>query len=156
MSKITSSDLETGEFAQEILEELLKKDRNSGLVLALQGELGSGKTQFVKGAASFLNITGTVTSPTFILMKRYQIEDTELIRRTGIKNMYHFDCYRIKEEKEIAELDWNKIVSNPENIVFVEWPENIKGLLPDDTTNIYFEDKGEGKREIVVEYDNNQ
>lgn len=131
----SSSVEETKELATRILREALKEKRNGALVLALEGELGAGKTHFAKGVASYLGIERNITSPTFVLMKRYG-------------NFYHLDCYRVHASNEILDLGWEEIISDTGNIVLVEWAERIKDILPPGTIWLHFKNKGENKREI--------
>jgi len=120
------------ELAKNILEYAPKKD---AVVLCLHGNLGGGKTTFLQGFAKGLGIKERILSPTFVVMKRFG-------------NFYHIDCYRLKNEKDILELDWEKIISNPKNIVAIEWPEKIKKALPKNTIKINFKFIDKNKREI--------
>lgn len=135
---ITSSAKQTQKFAENLAKQILKNPPAIGaVVLALQGDLGSGKTTFLQGFAKGLGIKEKILSPTFVIMKRFG-------------NFYHIDCYRINKPEEILELDWKKIISNPKNIVAVEWPEKIKNLLPKNALLIKFKFIDKNKREIVV------
>ncbi len=90
-------------------------------IVGLYGDLGAGKTHFVKAVAKELGVKTKVNSPTFVIMKRYKLKN---------KNLIHIDAYRLKNEKEILNLGWKEMIGNPENIIFLEWPENIKKALP--------------------------
>lgn len=116
----------------------MKKQPNKyALVIALFGELGSGKTTFTQGFARGLGIKGKIISPTFIIMRRH-------------KNFYHFDAYRLKNEKDILALGWKEIINNPGNIVLIEWAEKIKKILPRKCVKIYFEHVDKNKRKIII------
>jgi len=119
-------------FAKEILK--LPKGK-SAIVLGLKGNLGAGKTTFLQGFAKGLDVKEKILSPTFVILKRF-------------KNFYHIDCYRLKNHKEVLELDFKKIISNPKNIVAIEWPEKIKKILPQNTIFIDFKFIDKNKREI--------
>ncbi len=106
-------------------------------VLALRGNLGAGKTTFLQGFAIGLGIKEKVLSPTYVVMKHFNI-------------FYHFDCYRLKDEKDVLELGWKEIISNPKNIVAIEWPERIKKALPKNIIKINFKTLTENKREIKL------
>ena len=93
-------------------------------ILALSGDFGSGKTTFVQGFAKGLQVKSKILSPSFIVMRRFELY------LENFKNFYHIDCYRIKEEKEILALGFKKIASNPENLVVIEWAEKIKKIIP--------------------------
>ena len=119
-------------FAKEILKLPLQK---SAVVLGLSGNLGGGKTTFLQGFAKGLGVKDKVLSPTFVVMKRFG-------------RFYHFDCYRFDKPEDALELGWKEIVSNPKNIVAVEWPKKIKKVLPKDTILINFKFIDKNKREI--------
>ncbi|MDO8574146.1 MAG: tRNA (adenosine(37)-N6)-threonylcarbamoyltransferase complex ATPase subunit type 1 TsaE [bacterium] len=104
---------------------IYNRTRNKcALILALKGDLGSGKTTFVQGFLRGLGVRKRVNSPTFVLMKRFKIHASRF------KNAYHLDCYRIKKPKELLDLGLREILADPENIVLVEWPEKVSNFLP--------------------------
>jgi tRNA threonylcarbamoyladenosine biosynthesis protein TsaE len=129
--------------AKEILEKGLNK---TAVVLALQGNLGGGKTTFLQGFAEELNIKDKILSPTFVILKHFGIADKIF------SDFYHIDCYRVKNEKDLLELNFKKIISDPKNIVAIEWSERIKNKLPKSIVIIKFEFIGENKRRIVVSF----
>jgi tRNA threonylcarbamoyladenosine biosynthesis protein TsaE len=141
---ITKSPAQTEKLGKILAKEVLKMKR--GIVLALEGDLGGGKTTFLKGFARGLKIKEKILSPTFILMRRFEIKNRK------IKNFYHFDCYRIENEKEILNLGFKKIISLPKNLVAVEWAEKIRKILPKNVFLIKFKILGEKKREISLGY----
>lgn len=128
---------QTGNLAKLLAAEILKhkNTKKSALVFGLIGNLGAGKTTFTQAFAKGLGIRSRLTSPTFVLMKNYG-------------NLYHLDCYRIKDSKDILALDFQEIISNPKNIVLIEWAERIKKILPADTVWIKFEILGKTSRKI--------
>lgn len=131
----------SAKFAKKILQKQLN---NQATVLCLSGELGSGKTTFVQELANGLGIKEKITSPTFIIMKRFKIYDLEF------KNFYHFDCYRIINPEEILQLGFKEIISKPENIVAIEWPEKIAQVLPKKIISIRFKHKAENIRILTI------
>ena len=70
-----------------------------------------------------------IKSPTFIIFRKSKIGEKEW-RKNGFENFYHFDVYRIHNEKEILNLGWEEIISNPKNIVLTEWADKIENILP--------------------------
>lgn len=114
------------------------------LILGLEGDLGGGKTTFLKGFAKGLGIKEKILSPTFVILKRFKIKDLRF------KNFYHVDCYRIKKSKEILDLGFKEIISNPKNIVVVEWADRIRKIMPKDTIWILFELINKKKRKIIL------
>ncbi|MDD4990353.1 MAG: tRNA (adenosine(37)-N6)-threonylcarbamoyltransferase complex ATPase subunit type 1 TsaE [Candidatus Pacebacteria bacterium] len=139
----TFSAKETKDLAEKILVNLIKKSpKDKALVLVLQGNLGSGKTTFTQGLAKYLGIKQRITSPTFVMMKRFKIYDLRF------KNFYHFDCYRLNKPEEILNLGWQETIVNPKNIVAIEWPEKIKKFLPKETVYLKFKFINENQRVI--------
>ncbi len=135
---VSHSKSQTQKLAANLAKKLAKIRSKSGrraTIIALQGELGSGKTTFTQGFCKALGVGHGVTSPTFIIMRHHMAAD---------KHIYHFDLYRIQSIKELGILGFKKIISNPENIVLIEWPEKIKKLLPKNTIWVNFE---HGKKE---------
>ncbi|MBI2086764.1 MAG: tRNA (adenosine(37)-N6)-threonylcarbamoyltransferase complex ATPase subunit type 1 TsaE [Candidatus Zambryskibacteria bacterium] len=104
----------------------------SATVIALQGELGSGKTTFAQAFGKILGVTENMHSPTFIIMKIYNVD------WRGFKKLIHIDAYRIEKEEELLHLGWKEIVKDPENLVLIEWPERVEGLIPKDAKRILF------------------
>jgi len=120
-------------------------------ILALTGDLGSGKTTFLQGFASGLGIEQRVISPTFILMRKYKISPNT-IHGSQYTDFYHIDLYRLEEnvEQEVKNLGIEEIWTNPDNIVAIEWAEKIKQMLGKDTIWIKFENLGEDKRKLLI------
>jgi len=128
-----------GKFAREILKMPLQKD---AVVLGLQGNLGSGKTTFLQGLAKGFGINEKILSPTFVILKRFEVPGFRF------NDFYHIDCYRLKNEKDILELGFKKIIFDSRNIVAIEWPEKIKKVLPKNVILIEFKFISKNKRKI--------
>lgn len=108
-------------------------------VVALQGELGSGKTYFVQNFGKVFGVEENMPSPTFVIMKSYNIDPAKTGQVWhGFKKLIHIDTYRLEQEQELINLGWEEIVKDSENIIFIEWPERIPGLIPPDAKRIYF------------------
>jgi len=131
---------ELRQFAHSYLKEM--KPGRQATVIALSGDLGSGKTAFVKEAAKYFDIKDDVTSPTFVLMKYYRLQTT------GYKLFVHIDAYRLEKESELLKLGWAELIADPGNIIFIEWPENVKGIVPADSKRLRFAFVDENTREI--------
>jgi tRNA threonylcarbamoyladenosine biosynthesis protein TsaE len=133
------------------------KKLKGGGVIALHGNLGSGKTTFVQGLAKGLGIEKHLISPTFIIMRTYEFSSSLSERReskglrhsSGKKMFYHVDLYRIESERDVEGLGLLEIINDPENTVVIEWPEKIEKLLPKDCIDIVFEYREDDKRKIV-------
>lgn len=111
-------------------------------VVALQGDLGAGKTTFTQEVAKALGVTDDIISPTFVIQKRYQLEDQVF------GQLIHIDAYRLEEARELEVLGWGDIARDPANLILIEWPEHVEGLLAPETQYIYFEYIDEGTRRI--------
>jgi len=129
-------------FAKSYLK--IQRKRNA-LVLGLRGDLGGGKTTFLQGFAKGLRIKDRILSPTFVILKKFSIPKSKNQR---FQSFYHIDCYRISSLKEISNLGFKKIISNPKNIVAIEWAERILKILPKDTLLLKFCFVGLKKRKI--------
>ena len=141
-SKISSSYLETQEIGREFAKTL-----RSGSVVCLYGDLGAGKTTFIQGLARGLGIKNRIISPTFIIVRKYniRIKDKGLM----IKNFYHIDLYRIDTASDIEGLGLGEILSSKDSIVAIEWAEKLGSKLPKQRTDIYFENIDDDKRQII-------
>ena len=106
----------------------LAAELKNGAVLALHGELGSGKTCFVQGLARALGVRQPVTSPTFTIVNEYR----------GRCPLVHMDLYRISDPDELLSIDFEDYL-NSEGITVIEWAERSGNWLPDNTMHIYFE-----------------
>lgn len=153
MKKFVSSNLEESKkisrnFAEEILSGKIRGKENGALVLALTGDLGSGKTTFARNFAEALGIKEKIKSPTFIIFRKSKIGNKGW-REKGFENFYHFDVYRVNNEKEILNLGWEEIIKNPENIVLVEWADKIEKILPNNRVKINFKHLKRDKREVI-------
>jgi tRNA threonylcarbamoyladenosine biosynthesis protein TsaE len=135
-SVTTRSPLETEAFAESMATALQPPK-----TIALYGDLGSGKTCFVKGLVRGLGSEDLVTSPTFTLVHHYA---------APAGRIRHFDLYRIKSAKELDDLE----IGADQDVVVVEWPEVMEKFLPDDAIRIKFEQVPEktGERKITVEF----
>src|SRR3989344_716459 len=133
MIKVTESPEETKDLAGFLLKKISKNrpptSRNKSTVIALEGELGAGKTIFVKGFAESLGIKQKIKSPTFNLMKVYKIPATYYKLRTT-SHLYHLDCYRLKDHRDLKVFGIKEILSNSNNIVLIEWSDRVKNILP--------------------------
>lgn len=127
---------------------ILKKNKGqkTAVILALKGDLGGGKTTFLQGFAKALGIKERVLSPTFLIMKKFKIPGGA--NRDSFQNFFHFDCYRIINQKEIFDLGWEDITSDPKNIIALEWAERIKNI-PRDAIKIKFDFIDENSRLIT-------
>lgn len=121
---VTKSAQETKKIAGILAQEALKNSR--GLVIALEGELGSGKTTFVQGFAAALGVKDNVLSPTFVLMKIYEVKP----RNRMLKHFIHIDCYRLDSAKDLLHLGFHELLKDRDAIVLIEWADRVRRLIP--------------------------
>lgn len=134
---ITKSANQTKKFAALLAFVVASRRRSNlknALIFALIGDLGSGKTTFIQGFGRALGIKKRITSPTFVIIRNYELG----IMNYGYKRIYHIDCYRINNPKEILDLGFKEIIGNPQNIVLIEWADRIRRILSQNTTWINF------------------
>ncbi len=115
-----------------------------GTVICLDGDLGAGKTVFVKGVAKGLGVTDTVCSPTFTILQEY---------RDGRMPLYHFDVYRIEDPEEMYEIGFDDYLYG-EGVCLIEWAKNVAELIPEGALKITITkdlDKGLSYRKISIE-----
>lgn len=136
----------TRRFAEIFRKKFLKnRRRKKALVVALQGNLGAGKTTFIQALAKNLGLKRRITSPSFLIIKSYSL------KKNVFKKFFHLDAYRLKKISELTGLDFIKIISRPENLVLIEWAENVKKILPPDALWLKFKlGKKENERVITV------
>ena len=120
MKLTTKSKKETILLGQKIATKL-----QGGEVVALIGELGAGKTTLIKGIAKGLGVKKIITSPTFVLMKIYNVKNK------AIKKIIHIDCYRLKQPSDILAIGANEYFKRKDSIVLIEWADKIKKILPE-------------------------
>lgn len=135
---------QTKKFARQIAQYFVQQGPGSqATVLALKGELGSGKTTFVQGFAKDLGVDEKILSPTFVVLKKFSLD-------RKFETLYHIDCYRIEQPQEILDLNFKKIVRDPQNLLVIEWADKIKTILPDCYWKLSFEVKGKQQRSIKI------
>lgn len=111
-------------------------------VYALRGKMGAGKTTFTKALCETLGTEDVVNSPTFAIVNVYEVgEDRE--------EVYHFDCYRLKSIEEAMDFGAEEYLYSG-RYCFIEWPEMIEALLPEDTVNVIIEVREDGKRVVTL------
>lgn len=117
---------------------LLKQATTKNLLF--YGEMGAGKTTLIKQLAKELKVTDTISSPTFSIVNEYE---------AGNDTIYHFDFYRIEKEEEALDMGVDEYFYSG-NWIFVEWPEKIDALLPENADKIYLTNNMNGSRTLKI------
>lgn len=139
MQYITKSEKETLTLAKKFAAKL-----KGGEVIGLVGDLGAGKTAFVRGVAKSLGIKNRITSPTFVLMKNYKVKHDK------IKMFVHIDAYRLKTDRDLEAIGAKEYFGRPDTIVFIEWADMVKKILPKKTIFIKFKHLITNNRSIII------
>lgn len=143
------------EFVRGVLQKIQKTDR--AFLIFLSGNLGSGKTTFMAAFAKELGVNETIQSPTFVLMKKYSLENSQekgdAFRRKAspFSTLIHIDAYRLENGSEFGALKPEEFLSDPNAIVCIEWAENIKEALPEPNLVLKFSSEGMGEGERTIE-----
>ncbi len=133
MRRLSRGPRETTLLAKLFAKELLKtRPGKKALVVGLVGELGAGKTTFVKSFLRASGVKARIVSPTFIFSRPYKLN------RKPVSTAWHFDLYRLNLAKETKEIGLKEAINNPLNLILVEWADKIKGVLPKGTIWVEF------------------
>ncbi|XLQ20658.1 MAG: tRNA (adenosine(37)-N6)-threonylcarbamoyltransferase complex ATPase subunit type 1 TsaE [Candidatus Moraniibacteriota bacterium] len=113
----------TIEQTYELASDFVKEMVNGGFLVCLDGDLGAGKTTFTQGILKEFEAQGPYTSPTFNIIKEYDVN------KYGIEKIYHIDAYRIGSD-DMELIGWSDIIENDKALIVIEWPENVSEILP--------------------------
>ncbi len=142
---ISKSEKQTREIAEKLTAKL-----KGGEVLALIGDLGSGKTVFAKGLAKALGVKQIVTSPTFVLMKVYVINLKFKTQNSKINTLAHIDAYRLNSGDDLAAIGALEYFKDKNCVTLIEWADRVKDILPKTAIMIKFKVKKDNQREITI------
>lgn len=117
---------------KNIASEIITRAQNNfsidhATLVTFSGDLGAGKTTLIQTIAELLGVTDQLTSPTFVIYKKYSLEESKGPWTT----LVHGDMYRLESENEITHLGWEDLLKDSRNIICIEWPEKIQSLIPD-------------------------
>lgn len=121
----------------------LRPQAKGATLVTLSGELGAGKTAFVKAAAKALGVEEHVTSPTFVLEKIY------LLSSGPFSKLVHIDAYRLKGGEELEALGWRALMNDSKNLIMLEWPEQVEDALSTPVGTIRLTPNANGSRHIM-------
>lgn len=116
------------------------KNMGTGKVFAFYGKMGAGKTTFIKAICECLGVDDTVTSPTFAIVNEYTSNKVDF-------PIYHFDFYRIKKLDEVYDMGYEDYFYGG-GVCFIEWPELIEELLPEDAVKVEIKENEDGTRTV--------
>lgn len=117
---------ETKKLAENLLSKISAKKNKTATLITLSGDLGAGKTTFTQKIGELLKIKEKINSPTFVISKKYDIKSKEFFW----KKLIHIDAYRLEREEDLELIGLLEDFKNPENLIFLEWPEMIEKWLP--------------------------
>lgn len=132
--------------AAEVLTLIGQQATDTAVVVALSGELGAGKTTLMQALAHQLGVAETITSPTYVVMKGYELEAERL--PAGLErfsHLIHIDAYRIEDVDEMRVLRFGELLGQKDTIICIEWPEHIQTLIPNEAITVRIEIVGEGR-----------
>lgn len=141
----SKSSKQTQKIAFELGKKIIKNGQSKhAQVIALEGELGAGKTTFVKGFVRVFGIKSHITSPTFVLLKNYKI------LAKNFNRLVHIDAYRIKNYRDLIMLGIKEIIADPKDIVLIEWSDRVKPILPKKYIGIHIDHVNQVTRKITI------
>jgi tRNA threonylcarbamoyladenosine biosynthesis protein TsaE len=145
MKILSKSVKETNQVARDFVNKLKDIKASKAVAVGLFGDLGSGKTTFTQAVGEILGVREVMTSPTFVIEKRYDLDGN-----FGFKKLIHIDAYRLDSDGEILNLNFQEDLNNQDNLILIEWPERVEGALPADLVRVNFKFISEFEREIEI------
>ncbi len=140
MNYLSKSEKETAALAKQFVQSL-----KSGRTVGLIGNLGAGKTAFVKAVAKALNIKQSVSSPTFVLMRAYKVT-----KHPGINHLVHVDAYRLNNAESLRAIGLDDYIDDPSALVLIEWADRVKAIMPKKASVIRFKHTTPTQRQITI------
>lgn len=131
-----------------VIEEVLKRAQEitaHAAVVTLSGDLGAGKTTCTQQLAQHLGVTEPVVSPTFGIMKGYELAGNEYFDQ-----LVHIDAYRIEDISETGPLRFVELFKQPRTLICLEWPEKIAGIVPDNKVTVAITSAAGEEREVTI------
>jgi tRNA threonylcarbamoyladenosine biosynthesis protein TsaE len=138
--KMTLDNLHT--IAKDIIKKAHDAQSDSAVVIALEGDLGVGKTTLTKEIARVLSVEENVISPTFIIMKKYEVIDEKF------KYLIHIDAYRLEKSEELFKLGFQELLDDKNNLIIIEWPELVPDCIPKNACKIKLSHTNENTHNI--------
>lgn len=145
----TKSAEETQKIGALFGDSLVKSGSAFPHVFCLWGDLGSGKTTFVQGLAKHMGITRRLLSPTFIIVRHYDVPDTSCV-------LYHLDLYRMQTVSDVEGIGMADMLNDPKAFIMIEWPERLGDMLPGHRIDIRFSSLPDGSHRIEATEEGNK
>ncbi|MFH0846263.1 MAG: tRNA (adenosine(37)-N6)-threonylcarbamoyltransferase complex ATPase subunit type 1 TsaE [Patescibacteria group bacterium] len=142
-TRLIKNQSELKDFVYLFLDDL-KKNKKKVNILALEGDLGVGKTTLTQQIAQYFEVQDHITSPTFVILKKYKINKKDSI----FKNLIHIDAYRLNSGEDLKNLGWEDLIKDFKNLIIIEWPERIFEILPNNVLKIQLEFVDENTRKV--------
>ncbi len=122
----------------------LEQNKDGATIVGLYGDLGAGKTFFTQSVAKTLGVEENIVSPTFVIEKIYELTSQKF------SHLIHIDAYRLESSSELLSLGWQKIISDPNNLILIEWPERVEDIMPKHTKVLIRHLENETSREVDI------
>ncbi len=148
MDKVVRSLAELEQEARSVARSLRSR-ADSATLVTLSGELGAGKTAFTKAVAQELGVEEVVNSPTFVIAKVYALPRE--VAKGGFARLIHLDAYRLESGKQLEPLHFSDMLADPNNLILLEWPEQVADTLPRPTLHIAIVTEADDARRISYE-----
>ncbi|KND48311.1 MAG: tRNA threonylcarbamoyl adenosine modification protein YjeE [Parcubacteria bacterium C7867-003] len=134
---------ETEKVAQDFVAKIVPNSE-AATVVGLYGDLGAGKTNFTQAVAKVLGVNETIVSPTFVIEKIYELTNQKF------SHLIHIDAYRLESSQELLNLGWQKIITDPKNLILIEWPERVADIMPEHVKISLKHLENQSSREIEI------
>ncbi len=146
---VTENARQTASLGQKLAREIIKRQeegrQEQAAIVCLYGELGSGKTTFTQGFARTFGLTKRFLSPTFIIVRRYNISKI-------YQSLIHVDLYRVDTTTDIKGVGLMEMLSDPSAIIMIEWADRLRSLIPKRRIDIHFMVKNNGQHDIEIKF----
>lgn len=140
--KMTLDNLHT--IALEVIQKVHGSKSGTATVITLHGDLGAGKTTLTQEIARILGIKENIISPTFVILKNYELRITNY----EWKKLIHIDAYRLNKSAELMNLGWQELLADKSNLIIIEWPEQVPECIPENACRIDLSHTDENTRTI--------
>lgn len=135
--------VEMEKLAQDFVKNL-EPNKEGATVVGLYGDLGAGKTFFTQSVAKTFGVEDVIVSPTFVIEKIYELKDQKFT------HLIHIDAYRLESSNELLTLGFQKVISDSNNLILIEWPERVEDIMPKHTKIYIKHQENETAREVQI------